>query len=166
MRLNGSRSIKKFVYISVLTALAAGLTIYPQIPTGTGGFVHFGDSIIYITSIFFGGVAGMLVGGIGHSIADILSGHAEFALPTLIIKSIMGIAVGFISNGNHRGIRLYTAFLSGGLIITFGYFFAEIPMFGLEPAKIVFISSPVQWVMSIAATFLMLPIIKKIINYT
>ena len=85
---------KTFVRCGMLTALACVLTMVPQIPTGTGGYVHFGDSIIYVASAFLGPICGAVVGAVGHSLADILTGHIIFALPTFIIKGLMGFAIG------------------------------------------------------------------------
>lgn len=98
---------RDFVRIGMLTALACILTMIPQIPTGTGGYVHFGDSIIYVTAAFLGPAAVSLI------------------------------------------------------IVTLGYFIAEIPMFGIETAAIVFISSPVQWLMSVAASAVFIPLLNK-----
>ncbi|MEG1880632.1 MAG: ECF transporter S component, partial [Oscillospiraceae bacterium] len=85
---------KKFIRISMLTALAVVLTMVPKIPTPTGGYVHFGDSIIYLASIFLGPWAGAAVGAVGHSLADIIGGYPIFALPTFFIKGLMGYTLG------------------------------------------------------------------------
>ena len=89
---------KTFVRCGMLTALACVLTMVPQIPTGTGGYVHFGDSIIYVASAFLGPICGAVVGAVGHSLADILTGHIIFALPTFIIYSLV------LTYQNHRFI--------------------------------------------------------------
>ena len=86
---------KKFIRVSILTGLACLLTIFPKIPFG-GGYVHFGDCIIYITAILLGPISGAIVGAVGHSLADFLSGYAIFCIPTLIIKGIMGFTIGMI----------------------------------------------------------------------
>lgn len=41
---------KQFVRVAMLTALACVLTIVPKVPIG-GGYVHFGDCIIYVAAI-------------------------------------------------------------------------------------------------------------------
>lgn len=40
---------KQFVRVAMLTALACVLTIVPKVPIG-GGYVHFGDCIIYVAA--------------------------------------------------------------------------------------------------------------------
>ncbi|MBE5040125.1 ECF transporter S component [Ructibacterium gallinarum] len=155
-------SLKKFVRIAMLTALAAVLTMFPQIPTGTGGYVHFGDSIIYLAAVFMGPWAGAAVGAIGHSIADLMSGYAIFAFPTFVIKGCIGYTVGKIVSGKLQPKRMIMAALAALGIVTFGYFLAEWPMYGIAAAVVVFISSPVQWLMSIVASAFFIPIVQKI----
>ena len=156
--------IKKLVYTAVLTALAAVLTMFPQIPTGAGGYVHFGDSVIYAAAVFLGPVGGAVVGGIGHSLADFLSGYAIFVLPTLIIKGAVGYVFGAAAKGNIKGKRLYAAFGLALVIITAGYFIAEIPLLGLPAAMTSLVSSPVQWLMSVAVSAILIPVVNRILR--
>lgn len=153
---------KKIVQTAVFAALAAVLTIFPQVPTGTGGYVHFGDSIIYIAAMLLGPIGGCISGAIGHAMADLISGYAIFALPTFIIKGIMGYVTGKILYKNYDFKHITLAMILALIIQTLGYFIAEIPLYGLETAAIVFISSPIQWLMSVIAFCIMLPIIKRI----
>ena len=118
---------KQFVRVAMLTALACVLTIVPKVPIG-GGYVHFGDCIIYVAAMILGPIPGAIVGAIGHSLADFISGYPIFCIPTFIIKGIMGFAIGKIVYG-HVDIK---HFIIGGIvalvIVTGGYFAAEIPL--------------------------------------
>ncbi len=95
---------------------------------------------------------GAIVGAIGHSLADFISGYPIFCIPTFIIKGIMGFAIGKIVYG-HVDIK---HFIIGGIvalvIVTGGYFVAEIPLMGYETALVSLISSPIQWCMSMVAS--------------
>ena len=53
----------KLTYIALFTALATISVMFLRVPNGVGGIIHPGDSIIYITAIFFGPLAGAFVGG-------------------------------------------------------------------------------------------------------
>ena len=152
---------KTFVRCGMLTALACVLTMVPQIPTGTGGYVHFGDSIIYVASAFLGPICGAVVGAVGHSLADILTGHILFALPTIIIKGLMGFAIGKLLYKNFSKTRFIMSAVASLVIVTLGYFAAEIPMYGVSVAAISLISSPIQWLMSVVASAVIVPIINK-----
>lgn len=152
--------IKKLVRIAVLTALACVLTIFPKVPIG-GGYVHFGDCIIYITAIVLGPVPGAIVGAIGHSLADFLSGYPIFVLPTLIIKGIMGFVIGKIVYKHISVGRYALAAIAALVIVTGGYFAAEVPLMGMETALISLMSSPLQWAMSMLASAVIIPILIK-----
>ena len=101
---------KPFVRVAMLTALACVLTIVPKVPIG-GGYVHFGDCIIYVAAMILGPIPGAVVGAIGHSLADFISGYPIFCIPTFIIKGIMGFAIGKIVYG-HVDIK---HFIIGGI---------------------------------------------------
>ena len=154
--------LKHFVRIAMLTALAAVLTMFPQIPTGTGGYVHFGDSIIYLAAVFLGPIPGAIVGAVGHSLADILSGYAIFALPTFCIKGLIGFVVGKIAYNQLDVKHFIIAGAAALVIVTLGYFVAEIPMVGLSSAAVVFFSSPIQWLMSVVASAVLIPMVNRI----
>lgn len=145
----------------MLTALAAVLTMFPQVPAGTG-YVHFGDSIIYLAALFMGPLPGAIVGAVGHGLADFLSGYAIYAIPTFCIKGLIGFTVGKIAFNRHDALHLSLAALDALIIVTLGYFIFEWPMYGIGSAAAVFISSPAQWLMSVAATAVLLPILKQI----
>lgn len=154
-------NLKSFIRTAMLTALAAALTLFPQIATPTGGYVHFGDSVIYLAALFLGPIPGCIVGAVGHALADILSGHAIFALPTFIIKGCIGFSIGKIAYGHIDLRHLIPAGLAALLLVTFGYFLAEIPLYGIQAAATVFVSSPIQWLMSLAASAVLIPIFNK-----
>lgn len=158
---NRPTATKQFVRIALLTALAAVLTVFPHMPTPTGGYVHFGDSVIYIAAIFLGPVPGMIVGALGHSIADALT--APIFIPvTFIIKGIMGYLIGKITYQKFDVKHFVLAGFVALIIVVFGYFFAEWVMFGLGGALTVFVSSPIQWGMSIVASAILIPIFQVV----
>ena len=101
------------------------------------------------------------VGAVGHSLADILTGHIIFALPTFIIKGLMGFAIGKLLYKNFSKTRFIMSAVASLVIVTLGYFAAEIPMYGVSVAAISLISSPIQWLMSVVASAVIVPIINK-----
>lgn len=152
--------LKKFVRIAILTALACVLTFFPKVPIG-GGYVHFGDCIIYIAAIMLGPAAGAIVGAIGHSLADFISGFAIFCIPTLIIKAVMGFVIGKIVYNHIDAKHFILGSLAALVIVTAGYFIAEVPLMGYETALVSLISSPIQWAMSMLASAVLVPILVK-----
>lgn len=116
---------KKVVLNGLMTALVCIATMVIQVPTpGTNGYVNVGDAVIFITSILFGPLAGMLAGGVGSALADLLSGYPHWALFTLIIKGLEGYLVGIIVNKSNTISRNIFSISIGIVVMVIGYFLA------------------------------------------
>lgn len=119
---------KELCIHGLLIALVAVCTMVFQIPvSATQGYVHLGDSMILLVGIFFGARYGMVAGGIGSALADILSGYAHWAPFTLIIKGLMGWLIGKIAAGAGTREKFYTprnlaASVVGIVWMVIGYF--------------------------------------------
>ena len=98
-------STRKLALLALLTALVAAATRVIQIPTpATKGYVNLGDGMIFVAALLFGGSIGGIAGGIGSALADILGGYANWALPTLIIKGLEGLLVGWLFQLTRRNM--------------------------------------------------------------
>lgn len=116
---------------SLMIALVCITTMTIQIPMpGTNGYVNIGDSVIFITSILFGPMVGMVAGGIGSALADILTGYAHWAIFTLIIKGLEGYVVGIIIKNHSTVIKSLFATALGTITMVIGYFLAGIILKG------------------------------------
>lgn len=118
-------SVQKLCVSALLTALVCVTTAAIQIPIPLG-YMHLGNVMILIAGVFFGPAAGMLAGGIGSALADLLTGYGVWALPTLLIKSLMGYAIGRIAWGHHKNpgisqMRVAIGNVVGILIMIAGY---------------------------------------------
>jgi len=126
---------KNIGIVAVFSALAFVATRFIQIPIlQTGGYLNFGEAIIYISAILFGSTVGGLVGAIGPALADITSPYAAFAPFTLIIKGIEGFIVGKISSKKDNKLKRILGILTGGSIMVVGYYLVEISIFLIPPA--------------------------------
>jgi uncharacterized membrane protein len=121
--------------LALLIALTMAATMAIQIPVpATQGYLNLGDSMVYISALLFGPLAGLLAGGIGSALADWLSGYGQFAPYTLIIKGLEGLVVGLIAWGvlkrrpNRTSSAVGTAVFAiivGGALMVFGYFVVQ-----------------------------------------
>jgi len=120
--------IQNLTILGLLIALVAVSTMMIKVPVvSTEGYVHLGDSMIFLSAIIFGKKKGAIAGGIGSAMADLLLGYTHWIIPTLIIKGLMGYFVGLISNGesdNLINIRNSISLIFGSLWMVFGYFVA------------------------------------------
>ena len=125
---------KNIGIVAVFSALAFVATRFLQIPIlQTGGYLNFGETIIYIAAIFFGPAVGGLVGAIGPALADVTSPYAAFAPFTFIIKGLEGFIVGKIASGSQSRVNKILGIIAGGGIMVIGYFIVEILVFLIPP---------------------------------
>lgn len=107
-------------------ALVCISTLFFKIPIPLG-YAHLGNGFILFGCCLLGGPYGILIGGIGSAMADLLGGFSEWIIPTLIIKGLMGYAVGRIANPSCQQFHLYSlrtflASIVGTAIMVAGYF--------------------------------------------
>ena len=125
----------KFVTINALSiALVCVSTMAIQIPIPLG-YMHLGNTCILLTAALFGPTTGLLAGGIGSALADLLTGYTQWVLPTLLIKSIMGFAIGYLAWGKEKklhiaSVRTLLASIAGVAVMIAGYTIAGAVMNG------------------------------------
>lgn len=91
------KNIKDLVYTSLFAALICVATFIIKVPSVvTNGYTHLGDGFIFIAVILLGKRNGSWAGAIGASLADTIGGYAYYALPTFIIKGVMGLIMGTV----------------------------------------------------------------------
>jgi len=89
------------------------------------GYIHGGDTIIIFAAVFFGPFYGAVAAGIGSMFADILTGYAIWALPTLLVKSLMAFIIGKIAYQGSEPIfnlRTYLGIIAGVVWMVTGYY--------------------------------------------
>jgi len=122
--------------VSILAAVTAVLTIVVRIPTPAKGYINFGDVAIVFTAITLGPVSGMLAGGLGTAVSDVLSGFANFAPISLVVHGLQGLLVGLIVRIRPSSLWLQIlAGIAGTIVIAGGYLAAEaLFISGIGPA--------------------------------
>lgn len=115
---------------AIFIALTVIFTAYIfHIPVGVnGGYIHFGDAVIYLAAAILPTPYAMAVGALGGGIADLLTAPM-WMIPTVMIKML--IVLPFSS----RRTALMTKRNIAAPIIAFfisaiGYYLAEMIMFG------------------------------------
>lgn len=114
-----------------MTALVAVATYAIRIPMpATDGYLNLGDAFVLFCGVVFGPVAGVVAGGIGSALADLIGGYAHWILPTFLIKGAEGALAGglfflFKKAGLHRFLSSSISTFLGALWMVVGYFFAS-----------------------------------------
>jgi uncharacterized membrane protein len=90
-------NVEKLILTGLLTALIAVTTMVIAIPVPfTNGYVHPGDSMIFMAVLILGRRRGALAAGLGSALADSLLGYFIWAPFTLVIKACMAFCTGLI----------------------------------------------------------------------
>ena len=133
-------SLKKIVMAALFAALACAATMSIRIPTpGTGGYIHPGDAVVILSGVVLGPVWGLLAGGIGSALADLLGGYLTYVPITFVIKGLVALTAGLIYQKIVKTKKSrYTAVVLGGIVdivfVAGGYFLSEAMMYGMAAA--------------------------------
>ena len=98
---SNQRVIIKIALIGILSALCYVAVMFSiPIPSPLGKpMIHFGNLIVIISALLFGGPIGGISGAIGMGLYDIFAGYDIWSITrTIVLKLLMGCIVGFINN--------------------------------------------------------------------
>ena len=130
----GKGKIYNMTLCGVFAALITIFTAYiGHIPVGVnGGYIHFGDGLIYLAATILPMPYAMLAGAIGGGLADLLTAPV-YMIPTVIIKALIVIPF------TNRGFKIISkrnlvAPLISFFISATGYYIAEALLFGTKAA--------------------------------
>lgn len=120
-------------YLAITGVMAAMITIMTayifHIPVGTnGGYVHFGDALIYMAAVLLPRPYALLAAAIGGGLADLLTAPM-WTIATVIIKMLITLP---FTSGTAKIVtrRNIIATVIAYFISGFGYFLAEYLLFG------------------------------------
>ncbi len=124
-----SSKVKNLAMAGIFAALITVMTAYIcHIPVGmNGGYVHFGDALIYLAAVLLPRPYALMAAAVGGGLADLLTAPM-WAPATIIIKML--IVLPFTS----KSAKIITwrnvfATVLGYLISGIGYFLAEYILF-------------------------------------
>lgn len=127
---------------ALFAALTAVATAFIKINTGINeGYLHFGDSVIYLAACILPLPYACLAAAVGGGIADLLAGAAVWAPITAVIKAlnVLPFAVMYsakITKSPNKIVNKATVAMPvlSGLITIFGYLLAEGFMYSFPSA--------------------------------
>jgi len=93
--MTSSEKTNRLVMTALMICLVMVATLSIRIPSPfTQGYVHLGDTMIFLSVLLLGKKGGSLASGLGSGLADVLGGYAAYAPWTLIIKAAMAFIMG------------------------------------------------------------------------
>ena len=138
-----NRSLRKTVQSALFAALTCIATMLIQIPVpSTGGYLNLGDAVILLGALLLGPAYGFAAGGLGSMLADLLSGYAQYAPGTLMIKGLCALTAALLwkkmqkFSAKRQLPALTAACVSAELVMVLGYFVFEALVLGYGFAAI------------------------------
>jgi uncharacterized membrane protein len=136
--------IRRITMTALMAALIFVLTAVPRIPVpATGGYVHLGDAGIAFAAYAFGPGVAAVAGGVGTALADLL-GFPQWAIFSLLVHGIQGLAMGAIVQKQVDLTRAILAIAVGTGIVVAGYFVAGVILEGAAVAAFELLPNALQ----------------------
>lgn len=155
-----SQRIQELAISAVFIALTYVFTAFVNVKlpiVANGGLIHLGNIPLFIAAMVFGWKTGMIAGGIGMGLFDMMSGFwATWAPATLVVVGAMGFAVGKITEKKNSYVRNAIAIGVALVIKVVGYYIAEVILYGNLFAPVS--SIPGNVVQVLVAAVIVLPI--------
>ncbi len=108
---------KKIIMTGLMMALVTVSTMVLMVPVPfTNGYIHLGDSMIFLSVLILGWRYGAVAAGVGSALADLFVGYANWAPWTLCIKGLMALMMGLAIEKcikNRRNIILLSLVTAG-----------------------------------------------------
>lgn len=110
---------------AVMIAVTAVFTILVRVPIpATQGYFNFSDVAINFAAFAFGPWVGLVAGGVGTAIADLIGGFPQWAILTFLAHGLEGLVAGWLGRGKALA-GLIVAWLIGGIVMVGIYFLGE-----------------------------------------
>jgi uncharacterized membrane protein len=111
---------------ALLIALTTVFTLLIRVPVpATQGYVNLSSAAITFAGLIFGPWMGLVAGGIGAALADLLGGYAQFALLSLVAHGSEGFMIGWLGRGHRTVAGMILAWLAGSLAMIACYLVGE-----------------------------------------
>lgn len=125
-----NKTTKNICFSAMFAAMIFALTML-HVPIGAGGYIHVGDSVIYIAALLMGGPWSFISAAIGAACADLVSGVAVYAIPSAIIKVLLAVPFVLIAKKDTKLLSIRTAAFTilSGIITILGYFLTDLVVY-------------------------------------
>ena len=138
--------IRMLVTTALMMCMTMVMTFIIRIPIpATQGYIHLGDSMVYLSVILLGWKYGAVAAGVGAAMADLLAGYAQYIPVTFAAKAVMAIIVGIVFkkivenniDGTKGLVLKVIAMAVAGVVMVAIYYAAEVVMYGNLVAPLV-----------------------------
>jgi|Deesub1362A_J573_1020465.scaffolds.fasta_scaffold00012_181 uncharacterized membrane protein len=88
----------QITYSAIMTVIVFVFTVVFNVYIiQTRGYFNIGETGVYIAAITGGPIVGMIAGGFGSMLSDVVLGYSQYAPGTLVVKGVEGFIVGYLA---------------------------------------------------------------------
>ena len=151
--MRNKKQLLRVTYTAIFTAIILLATSIIKFSTGLGeGYIHLGDCFVYLSACVLPFPYCLFAGGLGGALADILSGYAIWAIPTMIIKMLNAVPFAIIcrkyKSNKILSKQVVLMTVVSGIITILGYFVAECILYSVASATLSLLGNTIQAVAS------------------
>lgn len=88
--------LKRIVTSALFAALVCVVTAFVKIPLPVAGYVHLGDTFVFLACYFLPAPYAVVAAALGSGLADICVGYVAYAPITFVAKCLMALAFALI----------------------------------------------------------------------
>ena len=160
--LNNHFTTKDITKISIMSALIFVSTYIIKFPS-LNGYTHIGDSMIFLAVLLLGKKKGALAAGLGAALSDLLGGYMQYILPTFLIKFIMALIMGIITEKlfSKTKYSFIIGSIIGGAFQVIAYAFVETFMYNFTSALASIPSNTVQSITGVVIATVLVTVLEK-----
>jgi energy-coupling factor transport system substrate-specific component len=87
---------KDIALMAVMIAVTTVFTLAIRVPIMAQEYLNFSDVAIVFASLAFGPWVGLVAGGVGTALADLVGGYAQWAPLSFLAHGVEGLAIGWL----------------------------------------------------------------------
>jgi energy-coupling factor transport system substrate-specific component len=150
---------KTIAVMAVMIAVVAVFTMAVRVPIpATNGYINFSDVAIYFAAFAFGPWVGLIAGGVGAGLADVMGGYANFAILTFFAHGLEGFVAGYLGGRTHSLQRMLLGWAAGTVVMVAVYFLGETFIMGMGAAA-AGAEAPFNLVQNVAGALIGIPLV-------
>jgi len=154
-------SIQRLTLGGAMAALVFAMTWLPKIPVpATGGYVHLGDGMIFLSCMVLGPQAAAAA-ALGSALSDLVGGYMVYVPATFIIKGLMALLACRLYRPGSL-MRILVSFVLAECVMVAGYFAFECALYGLPAALGAVGPNAVQGLAGVAVGLLCRPLVPRL----
>ncbi len=158
------KRMQQLIFTALFAAIVC-IATFIKIPfPAQFGYYNLGDCFVMLSGFLLSPIYAAVAAGLGSALTDILSGYAQYAPATFIIKALMALAICIMSQKLIKKplISKLLGYITAETILVLGYFGYEslILSYGIAAAGNI-IPNLMQGITGIALSIIILMAIKK-----